>query len=90
MFKPETILERFRERPFQPVRIIVSEGQRFDVYHPDMVWVGERDIQVGKPSSRNLFIYVDTTRIALIHVVALEDLAMPTSTTTNGRPAPDT
>lgn len=74
MFRPQDIKERLTVRPFKPLRIIVSEGQHFDVYHPDLVFVGERDIQVGFPSSYDPRIYDRVTRVALVHIVALEEI----------------
>ena len=78
MFSAEDIQARLRRQPFQPLRIIVSEGQRFDVYHPDLVFVGRRDIQVGFPGPDNPTIYDRVIRLALVHIVALEDLPVPT------------
>lgn len=75
MFRPTEILERIRERPFRPLRIIASEGIRFDIHHPDLVVVGQRDLMVLSPSSAHPSIYDRVTRVALVHVVAIEDLA---------------
>jgi hypothetical protein len=77
MFRSETIQQRLREKPFRPLRIIAAEGLRYDIRHPDLVLVGERDLIIGSPSAANPSIYDQTTRVALIHVVALEDLPSP-------------
>jgi hypothetical protein len=37
MFRPEDIQARLRERPFRPLRLIVSEALRYDIHHPDLV-----------------------------------------------------
>ena len=60
--------------PFIPVRIIISSGQTFDVYHPDLVLVGRRDMIIGMASSENPAQYEQTTRVPIMHVTALEDL----------------
>jgi hypothetical protein len=83
MLRPEDILARMQEHPFRPVRIIVSEGLRHDIYHPDLVLVGQRDLIIGFPASENASLYDRTVRVALIHVVALEDIPI-TGATTNG------
>lgn len=77
MFRPDNILTRLHERPFRPLRIVVSEGQHFDIHHPDLVLVGERDLMIGFPSTENPAVYDRVTRVALMHVVALEDLPAP-------------
>jgi hypothetical protein len=84
VFSPEEIQARLRDKPFRPLRIVVSEGQRFDIRHPDLVLVGRRDITVGIPGEEGSTIYDRQTRIAIVHVVALEDLPVSPPTTTNG------
>jgi hypothetical protein len=37
MFSSEVIKSRLDEKPFRPLRIIVSEGLTYDIYHPDLV-----------------------------------------------------
>ena len=74
MYTLDGILRRLREKPFRPMRIIASEGLRFDVYHPDLVLVGEEDVLIGSPSPKNPGAYERMTRVALAHIVALEDL----------------
>jgi hypothetical protein len=82
MFRPEDLQARLRQRPFIPLRIRVSEGQQFDIFHPDLVFVGVRDISIGFPAANNPTIYDQVTRVALVHVVALEDI--PPATTGDG------
>jgi hypothetical protein len=84
MYRPEDIQARLRQRPFLPLRIIVSEGLQFDILHPDLVLVGSRDITIGFPGPDNPSIYDRVTRVALVHVVALEDIPA-TTTPGNGQ-----
>lgn len=86
MFRFEDILNRLREKPFRPLRIIASEGQRFDIFHPDLVFVGRHDLMIGFPGPDHPGVYDHVTRVALVHVVALEDLPVPTSGQANGPP----
>lgn len=83
MFSPDEIQARLREKPFRPMCIVVSEGQRFDIHHPDLVLVGRRDLTIGFPGPENPAIYDRITRVALVHVVAMEDL--PVSAPPNGQ-----
>lgn len=84
MFRPDEIQARLRERPFRPLRLIVNEGLRYDISHPELVLVGERDLVIGHPSPANPHIYNRITRIAIIHLVGIEDLPNPTSPGSNG------
>lgn len=74
MFRAEVIQARLRERPFRPLRLIASEGLRYDIHHPDLVFVGQRDLMIGFPASENPTIYDRVVRIAIVHLVGIEDL----------------
>jgi hypothetical protein len=88
MFTPEQIQERLRERPFRPLRIIASEGLQFDINHPDLVLVGRRDLMIGTPDPATPTIYDRIVRVAIMHVVALEELpAAPPASSKNGPPS---
>jgi len=78
MFTPENIQDRVRKRPFVPLRIVTSSGETFDVFHPDLIMVGRCDITVGIASVEHPGQYERQTRIAIMHVTALEDLPVPT------------
>jgi hypothetical protein len=84
MFTAEQIQERLRQQPFRPVRIVVSEGLRYDIQHPDLVFVGRRDLMIGFPDPATPTIYDRVVRVALVHVVALEDLPAAGPPSANG------
>lgn len=83
MFRSEDIQARLRERPFRPLQMIDSEGLRHDIVHPDLVLVGQRDLMIGHPSTENPELYDRVVRLAVVHVVAIEDLP-PAAKATNG------
>jgi hypothetical protein len=84
MFTAEGIQARLREKPFRPVRIVVSEGLRYDIIHPDLVLVGRHDLMIGFSDPATPTIYDRVIRVALGHVVGLEDVPVPTTGSTNG------
>jgi hypothetical protein len=84
MFTFEEIKKRLGERPFVPFRIITTAGQSFEVRHPDLVLVGRRDLMVGFADSKNPGIYDGVTRLAILHVTAMEDLPVTTPPSSNG------
>ncbi len=77
MFTPDEIQERIGEQPFVPVRIVTSSGQMFDVNHPDLVMVGRLTLTIGSASTENPRQYERMTRVAIVHVTALEELPVP-------------
>jgi hypothetical protein len=83
MFRADEIQARIREKPFRPLRLIASEGLRYDIVHPDLVLVGDRDLAIGYPSPENPKLYDRLIRVAIVHLVGIEDL--PTApTSSNG------
>lgn len=87
MFRPDDIQARLRERPFRPLRLVASEGLRYDISHPDLVLVGQRDLVIGYPSPDNQQVYDRLVRVALVHLVAIEDLPAAAPPGANGLPA---
>ncbi len=81
MFRPEDIRVRLVTQPFIPLRIIASEGLRYEVRHPDLVMVGERDVMIGHDSPARPGIYNRLTRVALIHIVGIEEIPAEPSAT---------
>lgn len=74
MYTPESIQARLRERPFRPFRIVASEGLRYEIKHPDLVLVGRHDVMIGYADDRSPLIYDRLVRVALAHIVALDEL----------------
>ena len=85
MFTANDIQQRVRMRPFRPLRIVTSASETFDVFHPDMILIGSREITVGLPGSANPTHYEQLARVAIMHVTALHDLPMPVPPAGNGQ-----
>jgi len=85
MFNAEAIQARLRQQPFRPLRIVTSSGEAIEVTHPDLVLVGARDIIIGTAHRRNPSIYDTVTRIAVMHITALEDIPVPVPPGSNGQ-----
>jgi len=77
MFRAEDIQTRLREKPFRPLRLIASEGLSYDIFHPDLLLVGRRDVTIGFPGPDNPTIYDRVVRVAMVDLVGLEDLPAP-------------
>jgi len=81
MFNANDIYARIKKQPFEPLRIITSSGEYYDIYHPDLVVVGVRNIFVGTASEKNPMIYDRSTYLSILHITALEALSSPAATT---------
>ena len=84
MFAPEDILERLKQRPFVPVRIVTTT-EKHEIHHPDLVLVGRRYIEIGKASRKNPETFDQITRVAILHITSLEDMTRTTKKG-NGHP----
>jgi hypothetical protein len=72
---PENLLELVRHRPFEPFRLIVTDGKTYDVRHPETILVTRRTIFVSVPHQNQEqppFDRVDI--VSLLHVTRLEPL----------------
>ena len=49
MIRPDDIRELLRKQPFQPFRMHLSNGQSYDVTHPELAMVTQGTIVVSKP-----------------------------------------
>ena len=85
MFTADEIQARVKQQPFVPLRIITSAGEAYDIYHPDLIMVGRRSLQVGTASSDNPSQYEQVARIALLHITALENLPVKVPPGKNGQ-----
>ena len=86
MFSHQDLKNRIKQQPFVPFRVVTSSGQAFDIYHPDLMWIGAREVQIGTPPPDYPGIYDGTTRVAIMHVTALEYLPVQSSPPTKNGP----
>jgi len=71
----DEILRLNRKQPFEPYRLVLTNGDRFDIRNPDMALVTRSSIHVGVPAAKST---TDAARevafVSLIHVVKVEFL----------------
>jgi len=70
--RPDEIREHLRKQPFQPIRVIVSDGSHYDVRHPEFMFVTRTEIVIGLGGDDALperKAYVDP-----IHITRIEPL----------------
>ena len=77
IFTADDIQARLRGHPFEPLRIVTTTGQTYDVYHPDLVLVGRRFVIIGTPSAENPAHIDGVTRVALVHITEMRSLPTP-------------
>ncbi len=83
--RTEELRELIKKTPFQPFRLFLSNGQSYDITHPDLAMVGQNDLILGLPASDlpagtfDRFVFV-----ALMHINNTEPPPPATHAATNG------
>jgi hypothetical protein len=44
---PQELHDALKHKPFEPFRIVMTDGQGYDIRHPDLLMVGLRTTTVG-------------------------------------------
>lgn len=83
MLTSTDIRDRLAQRPFVPFRVIMSSGQFYDIYHPDLVLIGKRHLFVGTASEDNPTMFDRSSLLSMLHVAALEALPAESNSSTN-------
>lgn len=68
---PLNILQALSQRPFEPFRLLISDGTHYDVRHPDLVMVGLGSLVIGVPAAGQPKLYERYETIGLAHVVKM-------------------
>lgn len=84
MFTFQEILARVRGVPFLPFEIVTSAGEVHPVTHPDLIFIGQRYVNVGIGTSEHPTVFDRETRIAIWHITELRDLPQSVAAGNNG------
>jgi hypothetical protein len=78
---PEVLRNVLRQQPFEPFRLVMTDGAGYEIRHPDLLWVGKRVAMVGLTGDPGQTLYERSVRVDLLPVIRLEPL---TATPQNG------
>lgn len=84
---PNDILTFTRKKPFEPFRLLVTDGTTYDIRHPEFYMVLQTSVIVGVPGNPQTKIPESAEWIDARHIVKLIPL---TSSTTDGDGTPPT
>ncbi len=88
--RKEDIRELTRKVPFVPFRITLTSGETYEIQHPDMILATSGSAHISVPSvssDPDPDAYDRAKIVSLVHIVKIEFLAGPASTTNNGMSA---
>ncbi len=81
---PEELRETLRRSPFEPFRLVMTDGTGFDIRRPDLLWVGRRSAMVGLTGDPAQTFYERSVKVDLLHVIRLEPLQSVPPSSKNG------
>jgi len=70
--RPSDFLELLRTRPFAPFRIHATDGQTYDVRHPDQIIVLRSRLVLGAGGNGGIAEHLE--HLSFLHVVRVEEL----------------
>jgi hypothetical protein len=71
---PDELRDILRRQPFEPFRLVMTEGIGYEIRHPDLLWVGQRSAYVGLISQPSQTYYERSVKVDLLHIIRLEPL----------------
>ncbi|MGF1582988.1 MAG: hypothetical protein ACFCD0_27015 [Gemmataceae bacterium] len=82
---PDELRKTLKQQPFEPFRIILSDGGSYEVRHPDRLMVGQRTAIVGMTSSPDQVLFELSAKVDLLHITRIEPKAGPHVPPGNGQ-----
>ena len=81
---PQELRDALKESPFQPFRLVMTDGQGYEIRHPDLLWVGKLTAMVGLTGDPGQTFYERAVKVDLLHVIRLEPLEAKKDSSANG------
>jgi hypothetical protein len=71
---PQDMRDSAKAQPFEPFRMVLTDGTAYEIRHPDLLWVGQHACLVGFAGNPQSPFFERSVKVALVHVVQLEPL----------------
>ena len=81
---PEELRDTLRRAPFEPFRLVMTDGIGYDIRHPDLLMVGRRSAVVGLTGDPAQTFYERSVKVDLLHIIRLEPLESAPPSSKNG------
>jgi hypothetical protein len=72
----EELYEMLRQRPFQPIRLHISNGKTYDIRHPEMAIVARSFVTIGLTGANGSGIASGVIHRSLSHIVQVKPLVV--------------
>lgn len=81
--RPNELLELIRTRPFVPLRIHTTDGEAYEIRHPDQVIVLRGRVDIGVGADPETGAAESVVHLSLLHIVRVEELTVMPAVGTN-------
>ena len=82
---PEELRDTLKHQPFEPFRLVLTDGEGYDIRHPDLLLIGKRSAIVGLAGSGDEPYYERTVKVDLLHISRIEPLSNAQRRKSNGK-----
>jgi hypothetical protein len=72
--RAEELTQLLRAQPFVPLRIHLTDGQTYDIRHPDLVLVLRQRVDIGVQPDPATGVLERVEHCSLLHIVRVEEL----------------
>ena len=76
--RAEELMELLRTQPFVPLRIHLTDGQTYDIRHPDLVLVLRQRVDIGLQPDPGTGVLERVAHCSLLHIARVEELPLAT------------
>jgi hypothetical protein len=77
---PQTVQEWMQANPYQPFRVVMTDGRTFDITDPRLIMPGRSTLLIGiQDPNEPAGVFGRFISTAMIHIVRIEPLATATS-----------
>lgn len=73
--RSEELTQLLRRKPFVPIRLHTTDGQSYDIRHPDLVMVFHSRATIGVAPDPVTGVLAHAEYLSLLHIVRVEELA---------------
>lgn len=74
--RAEELSQLVRTTPFVPLRLHITNGQTYDVLHPDQIIVLKQRVDVGVGPDSESGVVERVEHLSLLHIVKVEEMTV--------------
>jgi hypothetical protein len=84
----DELRDSLRQQPFEPFRIVLTDGTSYNIRHPDLLWVGQRAAYVGLTGQPGQTLFERAVKVDLLHITQIVLIDRAPSSPASGSSGP--